>query len=343
MLTAVEIQEFKVLLGERKNIVLTTHTNPDGDAIGSSLAMMHYLRLKGHNVTAIVPNKFPSFLAWLPGSDKLVIYEKEAKKAQKALDTADLLFSLDYNALARVGSANDVVRRCEAPRMLIDHHIDPELESFAYSFSTTDTSSTCELIFDFITLMDDRALINKEIAENIYTGIITDTGSFSFAANNDKTYLATAELISKGIDAEKIHRLIYDTFSENRLRLLGHAINQRLIIWDDLHTALIYLTKDDLKKFNYQVGDAEGLVNYPLMMEKVNVSVLLSERDNQIRMSFRSKGSFSVNEVARLHFKGGGHRNAAGGKAFVSMEATIGNIKEVLAGYKEELDFKLSY
>jgi phosphoesterase RecJ-like protein len=172
---------------------------------------------------------------------------------------------------------------------------------------------------------------------------MTDTGSFSFASNNEKTYNVTADLIGLGVDAEKIHRLVYDTFSENRLRLLGHAISQRLIIWDELHVALIYLTREDLREFHYQVGDAEGVVNYPLMMEKINVSVLLSERDNQIRISFRSKGDFSVNEVARKFFKGGGHRNAAGGKSFVSMDKTIKSIKEVLEQYRDSLDYKISY
>jgi phosphoesterase RecJ-like protein len=291
----------------------------------------------------MVPNRFPGFLKWLPGSEQMAIYVQDAKRVQKALNEADLVFCLDYNSLDRVGSASDVVKRCEAPRVLIDHHIDPEYDSFRFCHQTTDTSSTCELVYDFIDQMGDRERIDKTIAVNIYAGIVTDTGSFSFAANNKKTYQVTAELIGLGVDAEQVHRLIYDTFSENRLRLLGHAISQRLLIWDDLHTALIYLTREDLMHFNYQVGDAEGVVNYPLMMEKINLSVLLSERDNQIRISFRSKGTFSVNQLARLHFNGGGHRNAAGGKSFVTMEETIKNIRNALLAYSKELDFKLSY
>jgi phosphoesterase RecJ-like protein len=343
MLSAEEKREVKNLLGKTLNIVLTTHTNPDGDAIGSSLAMLYYLRKKGHNVMAMVPNMFPSFLAWLPGSDQLVIYEKEAKKVQKALDEADLVFSLDYNALDRVGGPVDVIRRCTAPRILIDHHIDPETESYKYCFSTTDTSSTGELIYDFIEMLGDKEQIDKEIAESIYTCIVTDTGSFSFAANNPKTYLVTADLISKGIDAGKIHRLVYDTFSENRLRLLGFSINNRMIIWEELHTALIYLSRDDLRKYHYQVGDTEGIVNYPLKMEKINVSVLLTERDNQIRISFRSKGDFSVNELANKYFKGGGHRNAAGGRSYVSIEHTIKDIQKALEKYHDKLNYRLSY
>jgi phosphoesterase RecJ-like protein len=191
--------------------------------------------------------------------------------------------------------------------------------------------------------MGDLSLLNKEIAVCIYTGIVTDTGSFSFAANFEKTYKVTAELIRLGVDAEQCHRLIYDTFSEDRLRLLGFAISNRMIVWDSYHTALIYLTREDLKKHNYKVGDIEGVVNYPLMMEKINMSVLLTERDRQIRVSFRSKGDFSVNDLARKHFNGGGHRNAAGGRMSISIDETIDRIHTVLADYKKELDYKIEY
>ena len=323
--------------------MITTHTNPDGDAIGSSLAMLHYLRKKGHSVVSVVPNHFPGFLKWLPGSDEIIIYERKAKKVQQELTEAEIVFCLDYNALQRVGSLYDVLERDTTDRILIDHHIDPEVENFKYVLSTTQTSSTGELIYDFIDLMGDTDLIDKSIADSIYTGIVTDTGSFSFAANFQKTYHITAELIKKGVDAEEIHKLIYDTFSENRLRLLGHAITNRLIVFDEYHTALIYLTREDLKKHNYKVGDIEGVVNYPLMMEKINMAVLLTERDRQIRISFRSKGEFSVNDLARKYFNGGGHRNAAGGRMFISMQDTIAKIKEVLPEYKELLDFQITY
>ena len=343
MLQQKEIAAILELLGAPRRVVLTTHTNPDGDAIGSSLAMWHYLKAKGHHVTAVTPNHFPGFLSWLPGSDEILVYKKEAKVVQKALDEADLVFCLDYNSLKRTGSLYDVLERCTAPRILIDHHIEPERESFNFHFSTVNTSSTGELVYDFIQLMGDGKLLNKPMAECIYAGIVTDTGSFSFAANQEKTYIVTAALIKLGVDAEKIHRLIYDTFSENRLRLLGHAISKRLVVWDEYHTALIYLTREDLNTYQYQVGDIEGVVNYPLMMEKVNLSVLLTERDNQIRISFRSKGEFSVNELARKHFNGGGHRNAAGGKMFITIQETIDKIQLVLKDYIDELDYKLEY
>lgn len=343
MISAKEKKALQDLLTGKKKIILTTHTNPDGDAIGSSLAMYHYLLKKGHEVTAIVPNRFPDFLAWLPGTEDMLIYERHAKKVQKALKEADLIFCLDYNSLSRVGNFTDVLERTTQPKILIDHHIDPEIESFDFCFSTVKTSSTGELIYEFIDLMGDVELIDKAIAEALYTGIVTDTGSFSFAANSSKTYKITAELIEKGVDAEKIHRLIYDTFSENRLRLLGFAINDRMTVWDKYHAALIYLTKEDLKKYKYKIGDIEGVVNYPLMMDKVNLSILLTEKDNQIRMSFRSKGEFSVNDMARKHFSGGGHRNAAGGRNFLTIKETINLVKKVLVDYEEELNYQLSY
>lgn len=343
MLDKKQIAEIKQLLDGKKKIAIVSHNNPDGDAIGSSLAMYHYLKNNGHEVASIVPNMFPGFLAWLPGADKILIYTEAAKEIQKILGESYIIFCLDFNAINRLGPAAEIVERSPAVRIMIDHHVDPVETDFNYCFSTIETSSTGELVYDFIDLLGDTGNINREIAEAIYTGIVTDTGSFSYAASNPKTYTITAELIARGVDAEKVHRLIYDTFSENRLRLLGHAINNNMVVWDELHTAIIFLSKKDLNKFNYQVGDIEGLVNYPLMMEKINMSLLLTERDNMIRLSFRSKGEFSVNKLARSHFNGGGHRNAAGGKSFTSMEKTIEEVKKVLNNYKNALDYKISY
>jgi len=343
LLTSTQLAGLKQLLKKKTRIVLTTHTNPDGDAIGSSMAMFHYLRKKGHDVTAMVPNSFPGFLAWIPDVKEMLVYKDDSKTCQQALQDAELVFCLDYNALNRIGVLTEFVKKSEAPRILIDHHIDPETESFDYCFCTTDTSSTAELVYDFMELMGDKDLLDREIAECLYTGIITDTGSFSFAANNEKTYYVTAQLIRNGLNALQIHRLIYDTFSENRLRLFGHAINNRMLVWDELHTALIYFDKNDLQQIDYQVGDAEGIVNFPLSMEKINLSVLLTERDKKVRISFRSKDDFSVNLLARKHFDGGGHKNAAGGNYYASVPDTIQAVKRILGGYKEELNFKTVY
>lgn len=191
-------------------------------------------------------------------------------------------------------------------------------------------------------MLGDEKLIDKNISEGIYTGIVTDTGSFSFSCNRPETYNITSKLIAHGVDAQKIHKLIYDTFSENRLRLLGYAISEKMMVWDEYHTALIYLSKEDLSKFNYQVGDTEGMVNYPLSMEKVNMSVLISEKDNLLRLSFRSKGEFSVNDLCRKHFNGGGHKNAAGGRDADNIDAFIKKLKLILKEYKNDLDYKIS-
>ncbi|MFK5857431.1 MAG: DHH family phosphoesterase [Bacteroidota bacterium] len=342
MLVDKEINELKILLNQKKNIVITGHTNPDGDAIGSTLAMYHYLTKLGNKVNMMVPNQFPEYYSWLPDSEKIIIYESQSKLSQKVLKEADIVFSLDYNALSRLGSLTEIVKKTTATRILIDHHIDPERESFNYCHSYTDISSTGELVYDFITKLGDEKLIDKKIGEAIYTCIVTDTGSFSFSCNRPNTYIITSKLITLGVDAEKIHKLIYDTYSENRLRLLGFAISNRMIVWEELHTAVIYLTKNDLKKYDYQVGDTEGVVNFPLSMDKVNMSVLITEKDNKLRLSFRSKGSFSVNDLARAHFSGGGHRNAAGGKTSENMDELIDRLKNVMSDCKKQLDYKIS-
>lgn len=343
MLNNEELKNLNAILSGHKRIVLTTHTNPDGDAIGSSMALFHYFEKNGHNVSAIVPNDFPAFLTWIPGSEKMIIFEKDAKKAQELINQADIIFCLDFNALSRVGSMMETLKKAKAPMVLIDHHIAPEMESFAFVHSTVNISSTSELIYDFIGKMSGLSRIDKNIAECLYTGIITDTGSFSFSANSSNTYRIVAELIGHGLVPDKIHQLIYDTFTENRLRLLGHGISNRMLVWEDLHTALIYYTAEDLAKFNEEVGDTEGVVNYPLSIDKINMSILLTERDKNIRISFRSKGEFSVNDLARNHFNGGGHKNAAGGKSYVSMEQTIENIKKVVETYKNTLHYQLTY
>ena len=342
MLTNSEIQELKQLLNKKNKIVITSHTNPDGDAVGSTLAMYHYLTKLGNNVEMLVPNKFPDFYAWLPESENIVLYEMQSKYSQNILANADIIFSLDYNALSRLGALSEIVANTKGKRILIDHHIDPDTESFDYCHSNVDTSSTAELVYDFITRLGDESLIDKRTGEAIYTGIVTDTGSFSFSCNRPETYIITSKLVSLGVDTQKIHKLIYDTFSENRLRLLGYAISHRMVVWEELHTALIFLSKSDLKKYNYQVGDTEGVVNFPLSMDKVNMSLLITEKDNQLRLSFRSKGNFSVNDLARNHFNGGGHRNAAGGKTNEDVDSLISRLNGILENQKEDLNYKIS-
>ena len=317
-------------------IVISSHKNPDGDAMGSSLALYEYLRLKKHDVSVIIPNSAPAFLNWLPNSEHIIIYQDDAKHAQKVLKEAQTLFSLDYNAMHRTGDMKEVLEKFEGTKILIDHHLEPST-IFNLMHSTTKTSSTSELVYDLIENSGDVKLINKNIAEALYVGIVTDTGSFSYACNYPKTYLTVASLFESGIDGERIHRLVYDTFSEDRLNLLGFCLSERLVVLPECGAAYIYLYNSDLKRFNFQVGDTEGIVNYALSIDKVKVAVLLTERDKLIRISFRSKSSFSVNDFARNYFDGGGHQKAAGGNSTESMDTTLVRLNKLFKEHKNEI------
>ncbi len=336
-----EIEAVSLLLSVPKKIVLVSHKNPDGDTLGAALAMMHYLRKKGHEVTALVPNDFPDFYQWLPGAGEMLVFQRNASAVKRVLQEGELLFCLDFNALDRTGNMASFLEKFPGTKIVIDHHLEPS-DEFDHYFCSTGASSTGELVYEFIVALGDQKLLDKEEALALYTCIMTDTGSFSYNCNHGRTYHIVAELIDLGIDAANVHKLVYDTYSENRLRLLGFALSNRLIVWDDLHAAVIYLTKEDLKRFDYRVGDTEGLVNYGLSMEKVNLAVLLTEKDNQIRMSFRSKGNFSVNRLARDFFDGGGHKNASGGTSKTGMENTLKKLNEVLKRFKEALDYTVS-
>jgi len=337
-----EIEAVSRLLAVPQKVVLVAHKNPDGDTIGASLAMMHYLRQKGHEVSALVPNDFPGYYHWLPGADELLVFDRNAKAVRTALAEGQLLFCLDFNSLDRTGNMAPDLKKFTGEKIVIDHHPEPS-DEFDHYFSVVEASSTGELLFEFIEVLGDKTLLGQEEALALYTCIMTDTGSFSYNCNHGRTYQIVAELIDKGVDAARVHEMVYDTYSENRLRLLGFALSSRLLVWHDLHTAVIYLTKDDLKKYHYEVGDTEGLVNYGLSMETINLAVLLTEKDNQIRISFRSKGNFSVNRLARDFFNGGGHKNASGGNTKIGIENTIGKLKDVLQLFKDELDYTVSF
>ncbi len=254
---------------------------------------------------------------------------------------ASLIFCLDYNTPSRVENMEETLRNASATKILIDHHPHPDTEAFQFLLSKTSASSTAELVFEFLEETELTHCITKSAAESLYTGIITDTGSFSFACNNAKTYRITADLVDKGVKPDRLHRLIYDNFSESRLRLLGHAFAEKLLIFHKYRTAIISLTKDDLTRFNYKAGDTEGIVNYPLSIKEINVSILMTEREGLIRLSFRSKGQFAVNQIAQQYFEGGGHRNAAGGNSYLSIEASIEKIKEILPLYEDELNYEI--
>jgi phosphoesterase RecJ-like protein len=313
-------------------IVLTTHTNPDGDAIGSCLAMFFYLQKKRHTVRIVIPDPFPEFLAWLPGQETIHIFEKEREPCLEWIDQADFIFSLDYNNLGRLNEIGEHVIASPAVKILLDHHLYPS-QQFDLKISIPDTSSTSELVYDFIIESGDGQMLDTNIAQCIYTGIITDTGSFSYSCNYTKTYEIIAELIRLGIDGEHIHRLVYDTYSESRLRLLGHCISEKLFVLPEYHTAYIVLTKAELEKFRYKVGDTEGVVNYALSIKDINLAALFMERSGIVKVSFRSKGNFSVDTFARDHFNGGGHSNASGANCETPLEETVSKFLELLPSY----------
>ena len=329
------ILEITAELSRAKNIVIVPHKGPDGDAMGSTLGLMHFLKDKGHKVHVIAPNEYPRFLKWLPGNDEVIIYEKDKSNAENLINEADLVFALDFNHLNRSGDMQEILTASEAVFIMIDHHREPS--DFAnYTYSDAEMSSTCEMVYHFIDKLRAVSKITPEIATCLYVGIMTDTGSFRFSATSAETHRVIADLIAKGAVNHEIHNNIFDTVNENRLQLLGTAL-QNLRVTPEYKTAYISLTQEELDKHNFQKGDTEGFVNYGLSIENVVFAVIFIENKQEeiIKISFRSKGDFNVNEFARAHFEGGGHNKAAGGKSTLSMENTIAKFNSILPDYKE--------
>ncbi len=320
-----------------QKVVITAHSNPDGDTLGASLALAFCFREMGKDVKVLVPNDYPSFLAWLPGISEAIIFKHKPEECRKAALDAELIFSVDYNCLARTEKMQEIFAPATAVRVLIDHHIAPTVSEFDFMISKTDVTSTSELVYVFLEDIGYKELITKNMAECIYVGLITDTGSFSYACNYERVYRITAELIKIGVDGEKVHRLVYDTYSENRMRLLGYCLSERLKVIGEYGTAYIALSKEDLNRFHYKVGDTEGVVNYALSIEGVSMAVLFTEKENLIRLSARSKGNFSVNEFVRENFEGGGHRNAAGGNSYLPFEETLKKFESLLPAYGQAI------
>lgn len=313
-----------------------SHVNPDGDAIGSSLALSQFLQKFGHSVEVIVPNDFPDFLAWMPGASSIHIYDKDSEQCDRILTSSNALFILDFNHPSRSGMAKNTLEQLNIDKILIDHHREPDLSLFRCVLSETEVSSTSELVAETILHYGEQYL-DESIATNLLVGIVTDTGSFAHSIFHPETFSISAKLIGRAPSYNQIHQLVYDTFSENRLRLLGFAISNKMEILDEYATAIISLNKEELARFDYQVGDTEGVVNYPLSMKKMHMSVLVTERQGVVRFSFRSKGNFSVHELAQKYFNGGGHTNAAGGTLTCSMEEALEQLHRVLPEYKELL------
>ncbi len=314
-----EIQNIKQLLSPDKKIVITSHHNPDGDAIGSILGLHFTLSEYGLSSDMLLPNDVPEFLAWLPDAPKIVKYSKSKNKAIELLTNADIIFSLDYNGASRLEELKPEFENAKAIKILIDHHPDPE-KSFNHYISDTSVSSTAELIYEFSIAL--KGQISKNAAMCIYTGIMTDTGSFSYGCSNPRTFEIVARLVATGIDIELAQQNVYNTFSEGRMRLLGYALASKMRVFKEHKSAYISLTREELKQFSYKAGDTEGLVNYPLSIKGINFSALFIENTNHVKVSLRSRGNFPANTISEKYFNGGGHRNAAGGKSFTSLNET---------------------
>jgi bifunctional oligoribonuclease and PAP phosphatase NrnA len=307
-----ELTVLKRLIGASKNIVITTHWSPDGDAMGSSLALMQILKKVGKKARVIVPNVYPDFLNWLPNNDSVVIFENEKVKAQKLIKSADLFFTLDFNALKRIAELGLSIEAAKKPIVMVDHHRMPE-DYAVLKYHDVNACSTCELIYDMSVELGYKKNIDTKAAECLYTGILTDSGSFKFESVTAHTHEIAAELIKLGVKQNTIQSKIYDTNSFERLQLVGYALSKKLVYLEKLKTAYISLSEKELKQFNFKKGDTEGLVNYALSVAAIEFSAIMMERDGEIKCSFRSKGDFDVNLFSREHFNGGGHKNAAGG------------------------------
>ena len=331
-----EIEAIKLALATPKRIAIIPHRNPDGDAMGSTLGLYHILKQLQHEVVVIAPNEFPDFLAWLPESEKVMVFERSFDKCKALLENAELIFTLDFNALHRTGEQMEkLLKTLTATSVMIDHHQAPDGYA-THTFSDTAYGSTCQMVYDFIYQLGYENLLNKTVATCLYTGIVTDSGGFRFPKTTSATHKCVADLIDRGINNSEIHNLLFDDSTYNRLLLLGKAL-QNLKILNEYKTSYITLSQDELNEFGHQKGDTEGIVNYGLSIKGIDFTAIFIENKEEgiIKISFRSQGDFDVNQFARTHFEGGGHINAAGGKSFLSLEETVQKFIAILASEKK--------
>ncbi|PCH96186.1 MAG: DHH family phosphoesterase [Bacteroidetes bacterium] len=335
-MTEADIIEIKELLSTPQKIVITTHSFPDGDAMGSSLGLYNFLIQGEHDVTVVVPTRYPHFLSWMPGDDKVVVYSMNKEKAEQLLNDATVIFCNDFNTSSRVGEEEEALLAANAVKILIDHHPNPDLP-VKYMMSVTEASSTAELIYEFIEKLGDTDKINVAVAESIYTGILTDTGSFSYGSTSQRAHQVAGEMINKGADNLKIQGYIYQDNSLNRVQLLGYSLVEKLALFPEYGAGYISLSKEDLKKYNFQPGDTEGLVNYITNIRGINFATFIMERNGFVKLSFRSTGNFSANEFARDNFNGGGHEAAAGGEFNGTLQEAIEKVVSLFPSYKDKL------
>ncbi len=330
------LTELKGFLSKPRRIVITSHINPDGDAMGSSLALYNYLQPLGHKVSVVVPSNYPDFLKWMPGDQKVYIYPYQPAEAQRLIGEAELIFCLDYNALGRIGEVGTYVAANLCPKVLIDHHLFPD-DFACYVLHKVEASSTAELVYEFLEQLGAAHKVDANIGACLYTGILTDTGGFQYPNTSARVHRIVANLLDAGVDHNKIYRDVFNSFTEDRLRLFGYCITEKLKIYPEYKATLVSLTKEELQRFHVRSGDTEGIVNYPLKIQGINFSALVVDRTEVVKLSFRSVGKFDVNQFSRSHFNGGGHVNAAGGQSKEPLDAVIAKFERVLPDFKEQL------
>lgn len=337
-MTQQNIEHIKQLLESPKQIVIVPHKNPDGDAMGSTLGLYHYLKKYNHQVTVITPNDYPDFLKWIPGDSTVLKHDSQTKESNKLIQKADIIFTLDFNALHRAGNMESALTESKAIKIMIDHHQAPD-DYATYVFSDVSMSSTCEMVYHFIAMLGDVNKIDTDIATCLYLGIMTDTGSFRFSSTSSQTHQVVANLIEKGANNSQIHNNVYDSNTPEKLQLLGCAL-RNLKILPEYRTAYITLSQEELNRYNYRKGDTEGVVNYGLSLSNIVLAAIFIEDKQEaiIKISLRSKGHFSVNELSRSHFEGGGHTNAAGGKSYSSLNDTVEKFISILPAYNKALN-----
>jgi len=325
-----------VLAGEKLNIAIVPHENPDGDAIGSAIGLAEILINFGHIVTVVTANDYPDFLKWFSSEVEIVIYDSKKKRAKDILKNSDVLVCVDFNEVSRAGRLEKKLLDYSKPTILIDHH--PYPTYFCdYTISEPQYSSTAELIFDIVHKIGLEKYITHNAAEALYTGILTDTGSFSHNTSRPNTFKVVSELVKFGIDTGKIQSGVYHNFSANRMKLLGYCLNEKMIVYPEYRAAVITISKKELEDFEFKSGDTEGFVNYPLSINNIVFSVLFIEREGLVKASFRSKGNFPTNQFAKGHFNGGGHLNASGGESKLSLEETVKKFTQLLPEFKHQL------
>ena len=331
------ILEFKDFLAVPRKVLVITHFKPDADALGSSLGLALYLKKLNHSATVITPSDYPDFLSWMPGNSDVQIFTKDkVGEFEVLIHDSDLIFCLDFSSLKRINELGEIVGRSPAKKVLIDHHLEPE--DFAHFVQwDTKAASTAELVFDLIREMGRADLIDNDIANCLYAGVMTDTGGFRHSNTTKKVFETAAALVEHGADPTAVSKLIYDTNTLERMRLMGYVLYEKLQVIAEYRTAYIALRTEDLKRFSSQTGDTEGLVNFGLSVKGVRLAVLISERKENVKLSFRSLGDFSVNDFARKHFDGGGHKNAAGGQTTLTFDETLKKFLELLPVYRNEL------